>query len=185
MGQAMGLALVVGSIADGSSNQSHEGAELIGTKAQQWDVIEWLNSKPLSLEELQGRTVLVRWWTGPECQYCALSAPHLNTWYERYHTNGLIVLGFYHHKSPEPLTQEHVERLVERYGFRFPVAVDPGWRTLRRWWLEGHERSWTSVSFLIDQEGIIRSVHPGGSYATAEAEEVESMIRALLDMPSR
>jgi hypothetical protein len=32
----------------------------------------------------------------------------------------------------------------QHYQFRFPVAVDPDWHTLQRWWLDGHERSWTS-----------------------------------------
>ncbi|MBI4597035.1 MAG: redoxin family protein, partial [Candidatus Omnitrophica bacterium] len=144
---------------------SNEGAELIGTKALSWEVSDWLNSRqPLSLEQLRGRVVLVRWWTGPECPYCAASAPNLNTLHEKYHTKGLVVIGFYHHKSPTPLTRRHVERLVTRYQFQFPVAIDPEWRTLKRWWLDGHDRAWTSVSFLLDRGGVIRSIHPGGSY---------------------
>ncbi len=159
---------------------SNEGAELIGTEAPQWDVTDWINSKPLSLDELRGSVVLVRWWTGPECPYCAASAPNLNAWYEKYHAKGLLIIGFYHHKSPTPWTHQHVQRLVERYGFQFPVAIDPDWRTLKRWWLDRHERAWTSVSFLIDQEGIIRYIHPGGSYSPTEAQALESRIQELL-----
>ena len=51
------------------------------------------------------------------------------------------------------------------YGFQFPVAIDRDWRTLRRWWLDGQHRDFTSVSFLIDQRGVIRYVHPGGTLA--------------------
>lgn len=158
----------------------NEGAELIGTQASSWDVSEWFNSQPLSLEQLRGRVVLVRWWTGPECPYCAASAPTLNVLHERYHAKGLVVIGFYHHKSPTPLTRQHVEQLVRRYRFQFPVAIDPEWRTLKRWWLDGHDRKWTSVSFLIDQQDIIRYIHPGGSYTKEEAEGMESMIRELV-----
>jgi len=106
--------------------------------------------------------------------------PHLNRWHEAYHEEGLVVIGFYHHKSPGPLTRQHVADLVERYGFRFPVAVDPEWRTLQRWWLKGSDRKWTSVSFLIDRQGIIRHIHPGGSYTEEEAQTLESMIQKLL-----
>ena len=56
-------------------------------------------------------------------------------------------------------------RLRRAYQFRFPVAVDPDWQTLKRWWLDDHERTWTSVSFLIDQRGVIRHVHLGGKLA--------------------
>jgi hypothetical protein len=51
----------------------------------------------------------------------------------------------------------------------------PGWKpehwfnseplALQDWWLDGHERSWTSVSFLIDRRGVIRHVHLGGKLA--------------------
>lgn len=158
----------------------NEGAELIGTRAPRWDVTEWINSKPLSLDGLRGTVVLVRWWTGPECPYCAASAPNLNAFHKRYHAKGLAVIGFYHHKSPTPLTHRHVAQLVKRYRFKFPVAIDPAWRTLKRWWLDGHEHRWTSVSFLLDQQGIIRYIHPGGSYTDEDMATLTSLIEELL-----
>ena len=159
---------------------AQEGKGLVGTPALEWELAEWFNSEPLSLHQLKGKVVLVRWWTGPECHYCAASAPYLVRWDERYRAQGLVVVGIYHHKSSAPLTRKHVAQLAERYGFRFPVAVDPGWRTLRQWWLEGRPQSWTSVSFLIDKRGIVRHVHPGGSYVQEEAGAMESLIRKLL-----
>lgn len=159
---------------------SNEGAELIGTNAPSWNVSEWLNSQPLSLEQLRGRVVLVRWWTGPECPYCAASAPDLNALHERYQAKGLVVVGFYHHKSPTPLTRRHVEQLVKRYRFQFPVAIDQEWQTLKRWWLDGHDRAWTSVSFLIDREGVIRYIHPGGSYTDEDMATLTSLIEEWL-----
>lgn len=176
----VGVAILWWGIAALCAATSDEGTELIGTKASSWDVSEWLNSQPLSLEQLRGRVVLVRWWTGPECPYCAASAPTLNTLHERYHAKGLVVIGFYHHKSPTPLTRRHVEQLVKRYGFQFPVAIDPEWRTLKRWWLEGHDRAWTSVSFLVDQQGVIQYIHAGGSYTDEEARTLERIIQDLL-----
>ena len=159
---------------------AQEGKELIDTPAPEWELVEWFNSEPLSLARLKGKVVLVRWWTGPECPYCAASAPHLVRWDKKYRAQGLVVVGIYHHKSFAPLTREHVAQLVERYGFRFPVAVDPDWRTLQHWWLKGRPQSWTSVSFLIDKKGIVRHVHPGGSYVEEEARAMESLIGKLL-----
>ena len=65
------------------------------------------------------------------------------------------------------------------YGFHFPVAIDRDWRTLHRWWLDGHDRGFTSVSFLIDGRGVIRYVHPGGSLALGSADF--DALRAKLD----
>lgn len=175
------LVVLSGQGAVGASAQ--EGQELAGASAPEWELVEWFNSEPLSLERLKGRVVLARWWTGPECPYCAASAPYLVRWDEKYRRRGLVVVGIYHHKSPVPLTRAYVAQLVDRYGFRFPVAVDPDWRTLQRWWLEEHPRSWTSVSFLIDKNGVIRYVHPGGAYTDEDARAMESRIEELLAAP--
>jgi len=153
---------------------------LIGSEAPEWSVTNWLNSKAFSLDDLRGKVILIRWWTGPECPYCAASVPYLNTWYEKYRNKGLVVIGFYHHKSPTPLTRSYVQELIKRYEVSFPVAIDPEWHTLKRWWLDEHPRAWTSVSFLIDRGGVIRYIHPGGTYAPEEAETLESTIRSLL-----
>ncbi len=182
---AVGSSLLVLNAPTAVADISNEGAELIGTAAKEWGPCNWLNSAPLSLDQLRGRVVLVRWWTGPECQYCAASAPILNAWYNTYRASGLVIIGFYHHKSSTPISPDHVRQLVERYGFQFPVAIDPQWQTLKRWWLNRHDRPWTSVSFLIDQEGLIRYVHPGGSYTAEEVKAIEAVIQNLLEHPPR
>ena len=73
-------------------------------------------------------------------------------------------------------------RLAGELGFEFPVAIDAGWRTLRAWWLDDHERGWTSVSFLLDRQGVIRHVHPGGQYVQGSLEHaaLEAAIERLL-----
>ena len=145
------------------------GAEkLIGTKAPEWQVNSWLNSPPLELKSLRGKVVLVRWWTAPGCPYCVATAPALNEFYKSYHRKGLEVVGFYHHKSTEPLNVESVKKFSEKFGFKFPVAIDSDWKTLHHWWLDHDEQAWTSVSFLIDRRGVIRHVHPGGQYVKGD-----------------
>jgi peroxiredoxin len=155
---------------------------LIGTKASEWSVTDWINSKPLALKDLKGKVVLVRWWTGGGCPYCAATAPSLNEFHKKYSDKGLVVIGFYHHKEEEPLTVATVKGYTKSFGFAFPVAIDPGWRTLKKWWLTGQKRQWTSVSFLIDRQGVIRHIHPGGQYApgTKDYDEMKVKIEELL-----
>jgi hypothetical protein len=57
-----------------------------------------------------------------------------------------------------------MQRATEGYHFTFPIALDADWKALNRWWLADRPQSWTSVTFLIDREGVIRYVHPGGEY---------------------
>jgi hypothetical protein len=62
------------------------------------------------------------------------------------------------------------------------VAIDYDWKTLKKWWLNDNERKWTSGSFLIDKNGIIQYVHPGGQYVKGDKDysELETMIERLL-----
>ena len=138
---------------------------LIGQSALGWKLNHWFNSEPLALQDLHGKVVLVRWFMAPSCPFCSATARALNRFDEEYRSRGLVVIGVYHHKDPELLNPETVRGYVEHYQFRFPVAVDLDWQTLKRWWLDGHKRSWTSVSFLIDRRGVIRHVHLGGELA--------------------
>ena len=144
------------------------GSELLGTRPPEWKVTEWLNSPPLTLAELRGKVVLVRWWTGPQCPYCSASAEALNTLWEKDRQRGLVVVGMYHHKTDTPLTTAHVDAQTKRLHFEFPIGVDKDWTTLHRWWLDSQPRGWTSVTFLLDREGRIRHIHPGGAYYIGE-----------------
>ncbi len=156
-----------------------EDSPLVGTKAQDWDVNNWINSKPLELKDLAGKVVLVRWWTAPECPYCRATAPALNEFYSAYYEKGLEVLGFYHHKSQVPLDTEDVNTYAKEFGFKFPVAIDPKWQTLKKWWLNGDKKKWSSVSFLIDRKGVIRHIHPGGQYV--KGDEAYATMKAKIE----
>ena len=158
------------------------GSELVGTRASEWTLNDWIGGEPRTLASLRGKVVLVRWWTAPGCPYCAASSEALNELARKYAERGLVVIGVYHHKASSPLTREHVEAQRQRLGFEFPVAIDHDWKTLRRWWLDKSNGGWTSVTFLIDREGVIRHIHPGGAYFPGEPgfAALEKAVRAAL-----
>jgi peroxiredoxin len=161
---------------------AHDGAELLGTQAHEWHVDHWMNSEPLTLGSLRGRVVLVRWFMSTRCPLCTATAPSLNAFDRDYRQRGLTVIGMYHHKDPEPLDPAKVAETVKTLGFTFPVAIDTDWRTLKDWWLDGPDRDFTSVSFLIDKKGTIRFIHPGGKYEPGSDGErnVRQHVEALL-----
>ena len=45
--------------------------------------------------------------------------------------------------------------------FHGKVVIDGDWSQLEKWWLGTGKRQATSVSFLVDVEGVVRFVHPG------------------------
>jgi peroxiredoxin len=142
---------------------------LLGTPAPAWTVSHWINTEPMDLAALRGKVVLLRWWTGPYCPFCHASAAALKEWHQMYQDDGLVVIGFYHHKSTSPLSLDEVATMARELGFTFPIGIDPGWTTLSRWWLNPvPDAKFTSVSFLLDHEGIIRYIHPGGDYVKGD-----------------
>jgi thiol-disulfide isomerase/thioredoxin len=167
------------------SAPAEAGRDLIGRRFEKWDVGEWINSRRLTLNSLRGKVVLIRWWTAPGCPFCEASIPALNEFARRYHDRGLVVLGFYHHKSPVPLTSAHVKEQIRQLNLEFPVAIDREWSTLRRWWLDKHDRGWTSMTILLDRDGTVRHVHPGGAFFKGEIgyEALEKKIEDLLAEP--
>jgi len=135
----------------------------IGIPAPALQLDQWLNSPQLEIAALRGKVVLIRWWTDG-CPYCEASAPALRTFDRKYRDQGLVVIGVFHPKPPGDPSVERMTRAAERFHFTFPIALDTDWKALNRWWLDGWPQAWTSVSFLIDRQGIIRYVHPGGEY---------------------
>ncbi|QJW90666.1 TlpA family protein disulfide reductase [Spirosoma taeanense] len=154
------------------------GDDRIGVAAPPFQFDAWLNSKPLTLEDLKGKVVLVRWFTDT-CPFCASSAPALRSLYEEYANSGFMLIGAYHPKDgrDDPLDIQRVQSVVEARDFKFPVAIDWKWRTgtLKDWWLAGPERPATSVTFILDKSGIIRFVHPGMEYHDDNGTELHAM----------
>ncbi len=136
----------------------------VGQPASEFSTIQWLQSPDLSINTLKGKVVLIRWWTD-DCIFCINTASALNNWHQMYSDSGLVIIGMYHPKpEPKPCNVEDVKRFAMEKGFRFPIAIDDQWKNVKTYWLNGSRKKFTSVSFLIDRNGIIRYIHPGGEY---------------------
>jgi len=143
---------------------SRAGSDRVGVPAPPFTLAAWIGSPPLSLVDLRGKVVLVRFFTD-ECPYCRATAPALKQLDEDFRARGLVVVGLFHPKprgSKRPTAR--VEAVVDAWGWRFPVGLDADWTTLDAYWLASGDRSATSASFLVDQDGVIRWVHPGPEF---------------------
>jgi cytochrome c biogenesis protein CcdA/thiol-disulfide isomerase/thioredoxin len=141
----------------------HEAPDIQGISA-------WINTPPLTMQELRGKVVLVDFWTY-SCINCLRTLPHLKSWDARYRAKGLVILGVH---SPE-FGFEHslgnVRAAVKRLGIRYPVALDNDFGT----W-NAYQNQYWPAHYLIDRAGRIRDLHFGeGAYA-----ETEHKIRMLL-----
>ncbi len=129
-----------------------------------WELQEWANSSPLSLNELRGHVVVVRFWTNT-CPYCAKSMPVLQNLKTRLREKPVRFVGIYH---PKPRGKdrpwEKAVRRAEKWDVQFPIAHDPDWDTLTSWWLSTGRRDATSCTFVFNHRGHVTYIHPGPVY---------------------
>jgi len=130
----------------------------------------WLNSPPLTPQALRGKVVLIDFWTY-SCINCLRALPYVKSWYERYHDQGLVVIGVH---SPEFAFEKdigNVTRAVHDLGINYPVALDNEYAI----WQAFNNQYWPA-HYFIDAEGRIRAHH----FGEGEYEQSEQIIRELL-----
>ncbi len=130
----------------------------------------WLNSSPLSKEDLRGKVVLVNFWT-LTCINWLRQEPYVRAWSQAYRDDGLVVIGVH---TPE-FSFEHeidgVRQATEDRAIDYPVALDNGYEI----WSAFDNHYWPALYF-VDRDGVIRDQHFGeGRY-----EESERVIQQLL-----
>jgi cytochrome c biogenesis protein CcdA/thiol-disulfide isomerase/thioredoxin len=131
---------------------------------------EWLNSPPLTLEQLRGKVVLVDFWTY-SCINCLRSIPFVRAWAEKYRDRGLVVIGVH---APEFAFERNVDNIksaIATLKIGYPVAVDNDYKIWRSF-----ENQYWPAHYFIDANGKVRHHHFGeGEYA-----ESERVIQTLL-----
>ncbi|MEP7195001.1 MAG: redoxin domain-containing protein [Saprospiraceae bacterium] len=149
----------------------------VNQKFPNFSPMKWMQSSELTITNLKGKVVLLRWWTD-NCSFCINTSESLNTWYSSYHSKGLEIIGLYHPKPKgrRPSTEEIKQYIIEK-EFQFPIALDLNWRNLDRFWFNCGNKDFTSVSFLLDKKGVIRIIHPGGEYHEEVEEGHETCVR--------
>ncbi len=127
---------------------------------------------PVSIHRLTaaGKTVLVDFWTYT-CINCIRTIPHVESWYERYARDGLVVVGVHTPEFPFERDAGNVADAIADDGITYPVVQDNDYGT----WNAFGNQYWPA-KYLIDSSGRVRYAHFGeGDY-----EQTESAIRSLL-----
>ncbi len=133
--------------------------------------VVWINSRPLSMDELRGKVVLIDFWEYT-CINCIRTFGENKRWYERYHRDGFEIIGVHDPEFDIAYPVVHVQQAVKRFGLPYPVVVDDQFRI----WNSYHNNTWPS-RFLVDAKGIVR-YHRGGEGGDSA---FELAIRKLLE----
>jgi cytochrome c biogenesis protein CcdA/thiol-disulfide isomerase/thioredoxin len=132
--------------------------------------VSWLNSPPLTPQQLRGKVVLIDFWTY-SCINCLRALPYVKSWYQRYHNQGLVVIGVHAPEFPFEKDVGNVTHAVHDLGITYPVALDNNYAI----WQAFDNQYWPA-HYFVDAQGRIRGHHFGeGDY-----EESEQLIRQLL-----
>ena len=143
---------------------SFQAPEIKGIRA-------WINSEPLTIEELRGNVVLVDFWTYT-CVNCIRTFPYLKQWQAKYADDGLVIIGVHSPEFEFEKEYSNVLQATRDHGITWPVALDNDFAT----WRNYSNRFWPA-KYLIDKDGVVRYTHFGeGAY-----DETEKQIRRLLE----
>jgi hypothetical protein len=130
----------------------------------------WVNSLPLTAEDLRGKIVLVDFWEYT-CINWIRTSPYVKAWNRDYATLGLVVVGVHAPEFDFGKRAENIDRGIRDHRLTYPIAIDNDfaiWRTFEN-------NAWPA-KYLFDSEGrlVKRWVGEGGY------DEIETEIRRLL-----
>jgi len=124
---------------------------------------QWLNTAPLTTQDLRGKVVLVDFWTY-SCINCLRALPFVKAWADRYRDQGLVVVGVHAPEFAFERDVANVARALKDLGITYPVAIDNKyalWRAFNNQYWPAH--------YFIDAQGRVRHHHFGeGGYAESE-----------------
>jgi len=130
----------------------------------------WLNSPPLSADDLRGKVVLFDFCTYT-CVNWLRTLPYLRAWADKYRDHGLVVIGVHTPEFPFEHDLDNIRHALTDMQVTYPIAVDNDYAV----WNAFMNHYWPAL-YLADAQGRIRYHHFGeGAYA-----ETERAIQELL-----
>jgi thiol-disulfide isomerase/thioredoxin len=130
----------------------------------------WLNSEPLTATSLRGRPVLIEFWTFT-CINWIRTLPYVRSWFEKYRSNGLVVLGVHTPEFGVERDVEIIRRAAKDMRIAYPIAIDSDYAI----WRAFGNQYWPALYFA-DANGQIRHHR----FGEGEYEHSELVIQALL-----
>jgi thiol-disulfide isomerase/thioredoxin len=133
----------------------------------------WFNTpgnEPLSLEGLRGKVVLIDFWTFG-CYNCRNVRPYVRALYDKYHAEGLEIIGVHTPEFAYERVPESIEKAAAEQNVSWPIALDPDFKTWR-----AYRNGYWPALYFIDAKGHLRATYIGeGNY-----DKKELAVRQLL-----
>jgi len=136
----------------------------------------YVNVDNITIASLIGKKViLVDFWTY-SCINCVRTIPYVNMWYDKYHDQGLEIIGIHTPEFQFEHNIDNVRQAVRKFGIRYPVVLDNDYAT----WSSYNNQYWPA-DYLIDIDGFIVGNHFGeGNYDVTE-QKIQDLLRERAD----
>ncbi len=134
--------------------------EMQGKPAPKLALKGCINAKPMSLEKLKGKIIVLDFWA-TWCGPCIASIPHTNEMMERYANKGVVFIGVCAQRGAEKMGAA-----VKQHDIKYPVAEDIGT-------IAAYKANSYPDYYIIDREGVLR-------WADIANRDVEKAIKILL-----
>ncbi|MEI6745371.1 MAG: TlpA disulfide reductase family protein [Methylococcaceae bacterium] len=105
-----------------------------------------LNGEKMSLEKLRGKPVIVTFWA-TDCESCLKEIPMWLDLYQRYHAQGLEIIGVSMYYDPP----NHVIEFNKLHALPYPITLDIEAKLAK----EFGDVSVTPTTFLLNSKGEI------------------------------
>lgn len=113
-------------------------------------VSAWINSSPLTMQELRGRVVVVHFWAFG-CINCIRNLPHYQGWYDSFKNSKVTIIGIQTPETDSERKLDNLQRNVKERQIEYPVVFDEASENWKAW----GNNMWPSV-YLIDKRGRVR-----------------------------
>ena len=126
-----------------------------------------LEGNEVDLDELRGKVVVVDFWAS-WCGPCRQEMPVLQTFHEKYATEGLVVIGVNVDRSSKKM-----QEFLEGNPVTFRIVHDPKTLVAQR-----YEPTTMPTSYVVGRDGKLRYIHQG--FRKKDAENIEARLTTLL-----
>ncbi len=118
-------------------------------------ISEWLNSHPLTIQDLKGNIVLIQFWTF-SCINCQRTLPYVTKWHEQYVAKGLKIIGVHTPEFAFERDPNNIKEAMRKHGILYPVPIDNEFKT----WKAYKNEYWLHL-YLADRQGNLQYDHIG------------------------
>jgi thiol-disulfide isomerase/thioredoxin len=136
---------------------------------------EWINSAPLTLDDLKGDVVLVEFWTF-DCYNCRNTLPWLKAIHAGYEARGLKIVSVHTPELPQERDIKQVRAAITELGIQYPVMIDTDFS----YWRAMNNRYWPAF-YLLGRDGKLAASAIGELHrGEKRGDEMEAAIRGAL-----